>query len=346
MAFQSTEQFYKIKNSAVVSGPTRQTGFGENVSDRTLATYGWYRLWIDDGGASPGPFYQRESGPILVDEVTNPPRCTRVDTWTDISSEAKRERLLSDIDSQRRAMDRPQIDVQEDPGLSGLMDEANISAADRRSALGRTDDADLDTFDSALNPLVANSIQLAASLSRQERSILASANPFTEQQRSDLSAAATQHEAIVDAGDPAAAVPEVPSFARRLIGVIGEDYGTILANRPYSAGWYWLELELRTKRELDTTEYWFSIYDGTAPDDRDDSSGSTTGYLTAARMTETAPGVYTLDRAAINLPRSTPDEIFKFVLCRGHISFPQFDKLTLAAGDLFGEYRARWHGMV
>ena len=43
-------------------------------TDSTLARYGHYRKWHDDGGPKPGTYYRRIVGEVLVDEVTDPPR--------------------------------------------------------------------------------------------------------------------------------------------------------------------------------------------------------------------------------------------------------------------------------
>ena len=342
MPFESTSYFYRVKASAIVQGPTTQTGLPDGSSDSARATYGWYRLWVDNGGPSPGQHWSLQTGAVVVDEVTSPPRCTRTDTWVESDPAAKRASLQSRIEAQRFGADRTYIDVQADPGLVGLMDEANAEAARQRQLLGGTDDSGLDAFDPTFDPRAADSIQVAASLSRQERALLASANPFTEQQRSDLAMAATQHEAIVDAGDPAAAVPEVPSFARRMVGIMGEEYGMLYARRVFVNPFYWLEAGFEIDRDLDGETYFLVIYDENAPDDRDDTE---TLYLTTAQFQQQEPGKYVIPKEAINLQR-TFDFGYKLTIAKGHISQPQFDRVLFAGNLLFDEFRVRWGGLA
>lgn len=342
MSFESTEYFYRVHNSIIVSSSTSNTGLGDNSTDTTRATYGWYRLWVDDGGAKPGTYYTKQTGDVLVDEVTQPPRCTRTDIWIENSPETKRSSIESQIEAQRLNADRSQIDVRMDPGLIGLLDEANAESDRQRTLLGNTDDAGLDAFDPTFDPRAANAIQVASSLSQQERAILAAANPFSEQQRSDLAAAATQHEAIVDAGDPAATVPEVPSFARRMVGVMGEEYGWLTARRIFVNPWYWLEVEFELDRNIDASEYFLAVYDESAPDDRDDT---TAGYLSTAQFIATGENKLLASKEAINLQRAF-DFIYKITIAKGHLSQPQFDRITFEGNLLFDEFRVRWGGLA
>lgn len=343
MSFESTEQFYEVKNSAIVGGPNpRPSAFGDESSDSLLATYGWYRLWVDNGGEKPGQYYSLQVGPVLVDEASQPPRCTRTDIWIESSPESKRLALENSIESQRWNAGRPQIDIRADPGLAGLLDEANAEASRQHLLLGNTADIDLDAFDPTFDPRAANAIQVASSLSHQERALLAAANPFTEQQRSDLAAAAAQHEAVVDAGDPNVAVPEVPSFARRMVGVMGEEYGRLTARRIFVNPWYWLEVEFELDRNIDASEYFLAVYDSSAPDDRDDT---TAGYLSTAQFIATDPNKLLASKEAINLQRAF-DFVYKIVICKGHLNFPQFDRITFEANLLFDDFRVRWGGLA
>ena len=344
MAFESTESFYEVRASTVVRGPYPRsaTGLGQNSSDGTLATYGHYRLWVDDGGSQPGQYWRQQQGNVLVDEVAVPPRCTRTDVWVEFTAQEKRSAIDGQIEIQRSDANRPYLDVQADAGLVGLMDEANANAVAKRAELNSTDDAGLEAFDSTFDPRALNAIQVAASLSRQERSILAAANPFTEQQRSDLALAATQHEAIVDAGDPTATVQEVPTFARRMIGTPGEEYGFLMARRIFINPWYWLEVEFEITRDIDADDYFLAIYDNSAPDDRNDT---TAGYLSTAQFQVVSPGRLIAPKESINLQRAIDFE-YKLTICKAHLSFPQFDRVLFEQNLLFDEWRARWGGSV
>lgn len=244
-----------------------------------------------------------------------------------------RENLDGQIEQQRLAGNQLKIDVQRDPGLAVLMDEANANAETKLVELDGTPDEDLDTFDPNFDPQAVGAVATARSLVVQETALAADPG-LTQEEQDDLAVSITAHQAVVDAGDNSATVPPVPLSVRRLVGTAGEDYGTLIARRVFSAGWWWLTFELQTERELDVSEYWLALYLETGT------------YLVTPQLTQVSDGVYEADTAAVNRPESDTSTAYSFTLCRGHITEEQFARVTLKAGVERQRYRARWGGNV
>lgn len=244
---------------------------------------------------------------------------------------AHRKQLEQQIEVHRTAADQMKIDLNRDPGLTVLMDEANASAEQKLIELDGA--VDLDAFDPAFDPREIGAVATARSLVVQETAL--SSDPgLTQAEKDDLSASAAAHQAVVDAGDDTAAVPPVPFSVRRLVGTAGEDYGVLIARRTFSGGWWWLTFELQTERELDVSEYWIALYleDGT--------------YLVTPQLTQVLEGVYEADTAAVNRPETDTGTAYSFTLCRGHITEEQFARVVLNAGVESQRYRVRWGGNV
>lgn len=151
MTFQATEQWYRVQDSAVTSGPhPRPTSFGDSSPDSSMAASGWYRLWVDDGGAQPGQYYAKELGPVVVDEITVPPRCTRLDVWVEYSPAQKRAKMNGIIDAQ--VANGTARDLVEDATLERDIEMTSGGASERKSDLEDESDANLDAFDTTITP--------------------------------------------------------------------------------------------------------------------------------------------------------------------------------------------------
>ena len=201
MTFVSTENFYEVRNSEIVKGPypRSQTGFGENTSDNTLAIYGHYRLWVDDGGAKPGQYYQLQTGQVLVDEVTQPPRCTRTDIWVKYSPEQQRAEMLSEIDAQ--VVQDPSRRIIEDPTLWRSTERTSGAASAKASDLEDTPDANLDAFDTKIDPTPVDGAGFIEA--RMTATIGIGSTPWPNDQSPDILALIVVLEIIMD-GDVAA----------------------------------------------------------------------------------------------------------------------------------------------
>ena len=235
-------------------------------------------------------------------------------------SAAQRESLRGQITLNRTSADVSNIDLREDSGREVLMDEANSQSETRLNELAATADADLDAFDPTLDPLQIGSIATASSLYKQTERVLATDPTLDAQQVQDLEALKPQYAAIVTNGDDAANVPVPTDNVRLKLGVVAEGYGTIQCRRFDGLdGWWWLEFEVRTDRELSVAEYWIAVY----------SEGT---YLTTPQLTDMGNNVYVAGKLAVNLPH-TPPKQYEFSLCHQHISNQQFDPIVLAADE-------------
>lgn len=243
---------------------------------------------------------------------------------------AQRESIRSQIEGNQSVIDVRNIDLTSDPGRQVLMDEANDRAESKLNELAATADADLDAFDTDLDPLQVGSIATAVSLYRQTERTLATDPTLDAQQVQDLEALKSQYAAVVTGGDDAAAVPVPTDNVRTKLGVSAEGYGSIQCRRFEDAGWWWLEFELRTDRELSVADYWIAVY----------SQGI---YLVTPLLTDVGNNVYLADKLAVNLPH-TPPKQYEFTLCHQHISNEQFDPIILDANANEVFARIRWGG--
>ena len=201
MTFKSTESFYEVRNAQIVRGPypRERTGLGAGSPDSTLATYGHYRLWVDDGGAQPGQHYRLEAGQVLVDEVTQPPRCTRTDIWVENSPEQKRARLYADIDNQ--VTQDPSRRLVEDPTMWRSIESTSGAASAKASDLEDTSDANLDAFDATIDPTPADGAGYIEA--RMTTTIGIGSTPWPDDQSPDVLALIVILE-IIMGGDTAA----------------------------------------------------------------------------------------------------------------------------------------------
>lgn len=248
------------------------------------------------------------------------------------ANEQTRQQWSDAIDGQRVASEQSQVDWSRDPGLQVVLDEANAAAEVKIAELEIAVAADLDSFDPTLHLDDVGAVATARSLVRQESRALVEDASLDADDRAELELAIAAHQAVVDAGDDAAEVASVPLSVRQAIGVVGEDYGIMIARRVNEAGWWWLTFELRTERELTPGDYWIAVYD---------DAGT---YLTTPQLTQTEPGVYVADRVAVNLPSADTAPWYEFTLCFQHISNEQFKRKRILGGQEFVRYRARWGG--
>lgn len=258
---------------------------------------------------------------------------------------ATRQYLEDEIENQRTASNQLQIDLADDPGLKVVMDESNAAAEVKLAELMQTEDSALGTFDSLIGIEQVGALATARSLINQEMAQLS--NPaLSAAEVTELETAMAVHQAVIAAGDDAAVVPAAPKSVRRYVGVTAEGYGILIARRVFNNPWWQLEFELRPKRErvrveFPADQYWIAVYSDTAPDDGNDT---TTGYLTTAQLTETQPGIYVANAAAVNLSSANTSTGYKITLCHMHLNNPQFSKVTFPPDVLWARYRARWGG--
>ena len=348
MTLQATNLFYYVVGGIITEHPKykspyeRPPEFGAKDPDTHLAARGHYRLHYDNGGNQPNKWHSRITGEPVVDQAQQ--RVTRIDSWQKWSADQIRQNHEREIEIQRHSSEIPNIDLRRDPGLIAVMDELNAAADRAIDSLDLTPDIDLETFDPTLDPQSADSVELSASLAAQGRHLLDSPTPMTPDQRLTLQTVITEWQSVIDQQDMYAIVAEVPSFARRAIGVIAEDYGYARARRFFESGWWWFEIEMQIERELEAgSTYFIAIYDISAPDDRDDT---TSAYRTTAQLTDMGNGRFLADKNAINLPKPNTSEGYKFTLCKNHISAPQFDRVSFPPDELARRYRFRWGGLT
>jgi hypothetical protein len=304
-----------------------------------LAAQGWLQLYYEPPGELLGyadPVEEaREGQPVAVAYA--------------MGTEAQRDKAKADatrsdyraqIDAQRRASDQAQIDLRFDPGLTGVVDEANARASAKLRELGATTDADLGAFNPSLASAAVSAVALAQSLATQERAFLERTVGLAQGEIDEVLDSISAHEAVVAAGDPNAQVYAPPPVCRRHVGVAEEGYGDLELRRVQSGGWWWLEAALTTKRDLSGGQYWLAFYTAAANDTANDPFG----YLTTAQLTSLGDGRYVADKAAINLPATDTSQGYKVTLCYGHLSNEQFDRCAFDPGELYNTWRVRWAG--
>lgn len=292
-----------------------------------LAAWSIYEEWRSE---DPAPMGYNQP---VIEAINGRDRAARYPAGTaQEQADATRQGLSSQIEGERMEADVRQIDLAQDPGKQGLLDEANAAAEAKQIELDETDDADLPAFDPILYPGSVTAMASAQSLINQEL-VIYSQPSLSPDDRAAIDASMVAQQAVIDAGDPAAEVPGVPAVVRRFIGVNGEGYGTLIFGRVQSGGWWYPEWTLRVDRELDVSEYWVAVYD----------DGGT--YLSTPFLTEVEPGVYRADKTATNLPGAI-DRVFQATICHAHISNPQFGLIRYAANVTAQVDRVRWAGLA
>ncbi len=328
--------YYRVLADAIVEGPSpRPRSYGGNdepplCSQQTDGSC-WYELIQIGPGIAPSPYYRLITGPVVFDGDN----VTQTQTWESWTAEEIRAWHQQNIEDQRLSADQQQINLQLKPGDTARMVEANSAALARARALGYVPQTveDLTAFGSTLDLSEVSSVDAAQSQVTQQQAILDTNLTLTGEEQTILTDSVAANSAFVVAGDAQAEPPAIPAEFRTRLGAPAEDYGRIEAYREFVGGWWWLAFKLTTSRQLNPGDYWIAIYDGAG------------GYLTTPFLTEVSDNEYVADRAAVNLPRSTPDDTFEFTLCWQHITDEMFSRMRLEGGDQYELYEARWLGL-